>query len=109
MTNYTSSHLCTKIYVSNWEMFSNSLAGLGKHLMSMLGSKRSLYEAMNELHGKTMKVHMEDLGKQEQACEHLKAEMTALYPDCCVTPYATRLLGMAHPNTAIYMFFDSDG
>lgn len=85
------------------------LTGLGKHLMSMLGSKRSLYEAMNELHGKTMKVHMEDLGKQEQACEHLKAEMTALYPDCCVTPYATRLLGMAHPNTAIYMFFDPDG
>lgn len=77
--------------------------------MAMLGSKRSLYETMNELDGKTMKVQLEDFKRQEQACEHLKQEMTALYPDCCVTPYATRLLGMAHPNTAIYMFFDPDG
>ncbi|XP_034238553.1 poly(A) RNA polymerase, mitochondrial-like [Thrips palmi] len=80
-----------------------------KSLMAMLGSKRSLYEAMNELDGKTMKVQVEDFRRQEQACEHLKQEMSALYPDCCVTPYATRLLGMAHPNTAIYMFFDPDG
>lgn len=73
----------------------------------MLGSKRSLYEAMNELNSKTLKVQMDDYQKEEQCCEHLKQEMLQKYPNCAIIPYGTRLLGMAHPEAAIYLFFDT--
>lgn len=76
-------------------------------LLEMLGSKRSLYAAMNELDSKTLKVQMEDFSREEMACEHLKQEMGSQFPNCNVIPFGIRLLGMAHPNTAIYMFFDS--
>lgn len=78
-----------------------------KTLMEMLGSKRSLYETMNNLNTKTMKVQMDDFQKQEMACEHVRSELQHLYPDNNVIPYGTRRLGMAHPEAAIYMFFDS--
>ncbi|KAK3923050.1 Poly(A) RNA polymerase, mitochondrial [Frankliniella fusca] len=76
-------------------------------LHDMLGSKTSLYAAMNELDSKTLKVQMEDFGREEIACEHVKQEMASQYPNCNVIPFGIRLLGMAHPKTAIYMFFDS--
>lgn len=75
-------------------------------LVDMLGSKSSLYAVINDLDGKTAKVKMEDFEREELAREHLKVEMVSQYENCKVIPYGIRLLGMAHPKTAIYMFFD---
>ena len=75
-------------------------------LVDMFGSKSSLYAVINDLDGKTAKVKMEDFEREELAREHLKAEMVTQYEDCKVIPYGIRLLGMAHPKTAIYIFFD---
>ncbi|KAJ1528688.1 hypothetical protein ONE63_007081 [Megalurothrips usitatus] len=76
-------------------------------LMQMLGSKTSLYETMNELHSITLKVQVDDFEREEQACEHVKQEMLSQYPNCSVALYGIRQLGMAHPKSAIYMFFNT--